>query len=196
MRPPPDSIQPISAWHLDCRIESELPDDSIVGKRFLLNTGAGVFAAIALLLAAWMGFRYQSINQAIADWDARIAANQQELAAVERLRQAYALEASKIDYAYALMRQDFPIHVFAARIARTRPPTMTIDSIEATATGALVRGYLREESEIASRALGIYAAQLRTDDELNRYFREVNIANLDRRLGQNLLSFELIFTKR
>ncbi len=104
MRPPPDSARSFAPWHVDCRLETELPEDSIIGQRFLLHTASGMFAAIGLLMASWLTYRYVTIQQGIADWDHRIGDNQEIVREVEQLRRAYGAEALKVDQAYALMK--------------------------------------------------------------------------------------------
>lgn len=196
MRPPPDSARLVAPWHVDCRLETELPEDSIVGTRFLLHMASAVFAAIGLLLVSWMGYRYVSMRQAIEDWDQRIAESRESVREVEQMRRAYNAEALKVDQAYSLMKPDLLVHPFTARIAHTRPETMTVDIIESADTGVTLRGTLREESERASRLLGQYVVQLRADEVIGPLFSEILISSLDRREGSDLLSFELSFRRR
>ncbi len=197
MRPPPDSARILAPWRVDCRLETELPEDSLVGKRFLLHTASGVFAAVGLLLVSWQGYHYTSMEQGIADWDQRIAENQEVVREVDQLRRAYSAEAVKVDQAFALMKPELLVHPFTARIARTRPDTMTIDAIETgEAGGVVLRGTLQEDSERASRLLGQYVVQLRADEVIGPQFSEILISSLDRREGADLLNFELVFRKR
>ena len=197
MRPPPDSARIVAPWRVDCRIETELPEDSIVGTRFLLHTAAGVFAAVGLLLVSWLGYQHLSMRQGIADWDARIAENQEIVREVDQLRRAYSAEAVKVDQAFALLKPELLVHPFTARIARTRPESMIIDSIETgDAGGVILRGTLQEDSEQASRLLGQYVVKLRGDEVISPLFSEILISSLDRRDGADLLSFELVFRKR
>jgi len=197
MRPPPDSARTVAPWHVDCRLETELPEDSVVGTRFLIHTASGVFAAIGLLLVSWLGYRYLSMRQGIADWDQRIAENETVVREVDQLRRAYSAEAVKVDQAYALMKQELLVHPFTARIARTRPDTMTIETLETgEAGGVVMRGTLQEDPERASRLLGQYVVQLRADEIIGPLFSEILISSLDRREGADLLSFELVFRKR
>lgn len=197
MRPPPDSARILAPWRVDCRLETELPEDSIVGTRFLLHTASGVFAAIGVLMLCWLGYQYLSMRQGIADWDTRIAENQEIVREVDQLRRAYSAEAVKVDQAFALMKPELLVHPFTARIARTRPETMIIDSIESgDAGGVVLRGTLAEDSERASRLLGQYVVKLRADEVIGPQFSEILISSLDRREGADLLNFELVFRKR
>ena len=44
-------------WHVDCRIEAELPEDNIVGTRFLINMVFTVLALAAVLFTGWLGYK-------------------------------------------------------------------------------------------------------------------------------------------
>ena len=66
-------------WHLDCRIESELPEDNVIGKRFVINTLFGAVAVAALLFAGWLGYLDLSTRHEIHDWEQRIGDNQGEV---------------------------------------------------------------------------------------------------------------------
>ena len=38
-------------WHFDCRIEAELPENRVVGLRFLLTTACALAAAVTFLFS-------------------------------------------------------------------------------------------------------------------------------------------------
>src|SRR6185503_5481345 len=91
-------------WHVDCRLEAELPEDNIVGTRFLINFVFCAVAVVALVFAGWLGYRNLSLRLQISDWEKRISDNKAEVAEINRMQREYAVEAAKIDQAYKLVR--------------------------------------------------------------------------------------------
>ena len=63
-----DSSQAIPPWHLDCRIEADLPEDNVVGTRFLINAVFGALAVAALLVALFYFAVHWSIGDQMRDW--------------------------------------------------------------------------------------------------------------------------------
>lgn len=179
-------------WHIDCRIEADLPEDTIVGRRFLINALGSAVAGAALLLAGYYGFQMLHLREQIADWEQRINVNQPEVREIQRMQAEYALEATKVDQAYELVRPEFYVSEFVGHIGLTRPDQMTIDMIEWSDTSVVVRGSLRERSERASRLLGGYVEQLRKDPKIAPRFR-VDLTDIDRGSAGELLKFEIMF---
>src|SRR4051812_39694536 len=89
-------------WHVDCRLQSELPEDTIVGTRFLVNALFSGVALAALLFAGWVGYLTLNLHSQIRDWEQRIKENRAEVRDIQRMQQEYAVEAGKIDQAYQL----------------------------------------------------------------------------------------------
>ena len=89
-------------WHIDYRIEAELPEDNIVGTRFLVNAACALVAGAALLFAGWLAYRGLHLRRQIEDWQQRMADNRAEVRDIERMQREYAAESAKIDQAYAL----------------------------------------------------------------------------------------------
>ena len=185
-------------WHVDLRIEAELPEDNVVGTRFLINV---VFAAVAfgtLLFTGWIGFLNWSLRHQIGDWEKRIGDNRAEVADIKYMQREYAVESAKIDQAFALVKPQLYVTGFVAELGRTRPEQIGIDTIDWTEAGIVVRGYVRENSQRAAMLLGNYTKQLKTDEKLGPLFREIALTSLDRGGGGGgaageLLNFELTF---
>lgn len=191
------SKDPISVsphWHVDYRIVEELPEDTIIGTRFIIHVAFTALALAALLVAGWYGAISWSLRHQIADWERRIKENRTEVAEIERLQREYATESAKIDQAYALMRPQLFVSGFLADIGRTRPEQMSIDLIEWNDAGVVVRGGLRERSERASRILGGYVEMLRKEEKIGPLFRTIGLTDIDRGTGTDLLKFEIRFT--
>ena len=179
-------------WHVDCRIEAELPEDNVVGTRFLINVVFTAFAAGALLFTGWLGYLNLSLRHQIRDWEQRIVENRAEMLDIQRMQRDYAVEGGKIDQAYTLVRTQLYVSGFLNHIGRTRPEQMVIDIIEWNESGVIVRGSVREKSERATRLLGGYVEQLRRDDKVAPLFRDIGLTDVDRGSTGETLHFEIV----
>jgi hypothetical protein len=183
-------------WHVDLRIVAELPEDNVVGRRFLINV---VFSAVTLgtlLYAGWVVALNFSLRHQINDWEKRIADNRAEVADIKHMQREYAVESAKIDQAYALVKPQIYVSGFVAELGRSRPEQVVIDTIEWTEAGIIVRGNVRENSQRAAMLLGNYTKQLKSDEKIGPLFRDIALTNLDRGTGGGggeLLNFELTF---
>lgn len=179
-------------WHVDCRIETELPEDNLVGTRFLINVVCGGVALGALLFAGWLGYLSLSLRYQIHDWEQRIKDNRAEVNDIRRMQREYATEAAKIDQAYQLVRSEFFVSALILDIGRTRPDPVVIDTIEWNESGVIIRGSLRETPERASRLIGGYVEALRTDQKIGSRFGVV-LTDLDRGATGDAMKFEISF---
>jgi hypothetical protein len=180
-------------WHVDCRIEAELPEDNVIGTRFLVNIIFTATAFAVLLYTGWLGYTNVSLRHQIRDWELRIIENRAEMIDIQRMQRDYAVEAAKIDQAYALLRPQLFVSGFIASLGRTRPELVAIDIIEWNETGVVVRGSVREKSERATRLLGGYVEQLRRDDRVAPLFRDIGLTDVDRGSSGETLRFEIVF---
>ncbi len=182
-------------WHVDLRMVAELPEDNVVGTRFLINA---VFSAVAfgtLLYAGWTVALYFSLRHQINDWEKRIADSRAEVADIKHMQREYAAESAKIDQAYALMKPQLYVSGFVSELGRSRPEQVVIDAIDWSDTGIIVRGNVRENSQRAAMLLGNYTKQLKLDEKIGPLFRDIALTNLARGTGGGgeLLNFELTF---
>ena len=185
---------PPPQWHVDCRIVAELPEDRIVGRRFLVKLLFGSVTLILFLIAGWLLYSCLSQRDHIGDWERRLADNQAEVREIQRLQREYGLEAAKIEAAYTLVSGPLDLSEFIAQIGRTRLKEMTIDIIETSGGGLVMRGSLSEtSSERASRALGKYVEDLRKDPQIGPRFPQIVLKSLERRENNDPLSFEISF---
>lgn len=182
-------------WHLDCRIEAELPEDTVVGRRFAINAAFSAAALGVALFAGYYGFVAMSLSREINDWEKRISENRAEVSDIQRMQRDYSAEAVKVDQAYGLVRPQFFVSEFIANIGRTRPERMAIDLIEWNDAGVVVRGNLRgERSDRATELLGGYVDQLRRDPKIGPIFRDIQLTDLDRGSTGETLRFEIKFS--
>lgn len=181
-------------WHVDCRIEAELPEDNVVGTRFLINAVFTVIALAMLLYTGRLGYENLSLRRQIHDWETRIRENRGEVGEIRRMQQEYAMEAAKIDQAFALVRPQLYVSGFFADIARIRPEQIGIDVIDWNDAGIVVRGSLTEKSsERATRLLNGFVEQMRRDPRLAPLFRDIRLTDLDRGAVGEVLKFEVVF---
>jgi hypothetical protein len=181
-------------WHLDCRIEVDLPEDNIVGTRFLINAALAAAALAALLFTGWLGYLSLSLTHQIGDWEQRIKDNRAEVLDVQRMQREYATEAAKIDQAYALLRPQYHVSGLIAELGRTRPASVVVDIVEWNDAGIVLRGHLRENAEQATKTLADYQKALSRDEKIGPLFREIVLTDLDRgTIAGEALKFEIAF---
>ena len=178
-------------WHVDCRLEAELPEDTIIGRRFLVHVGFLAVALGALLFTGYQSYVMFSLRHQIRDWEQRISDNRAEVRDIQRMQKEYAVEAAKIDQVHALVRPHFYVSGLVANLGRTRPERMAIDIIEWNDAGVILRGNLRERSDRATEMLGGYVEQLRRDAQIGPLFREIALTDLDRGSSGETLRFEI-----
>jgi hypothetical protein len=189
----PNATGPAAHWHIDCRIESELPEDNIVGTRFLINALFAALAVAALLFTGWLGYLDLSTRRQTHDWEQRINDNRGEVRDIKRMQGEYALEAAKIDEAYKLIKPQFFVSGFINHVGRTRPAPLIIDAIEWNDLTILMRGSVREKSERASLLLGNYVKSLGKDDTMSPLFREIRLTGFDRGASDDVINYEIAF---
>src|SRR5436190_810279 len=89
-----------SHWHVDCRLEEELPEDNLVSLQFLVNLLFGLTTFSLVLVACWVGYQAFNQHRQIREWDKRIAESLPQVRQIQTLQREYVAEASKIDQAY------------------------------------------------------------------------------------------------
>lgn len=185
-------------WHLDCRIEAELPEDRLVGTRFLANTLFVSVAGILLLVFLWLAYSDFSLRGYIRDWEIRMDSRQAEVNEIQQMQSEYFQESAKIDEAYALMQTPLSISEFMTALGRTRPEKVVIDIVKSGEPGTIIMlGSVLESSGPASRLLGQYVKTLLGDAQIGPYFREILVTDMKEGMpGENALKFEVTFRPR
>lgn len=180
-------------WHIDCRIEAELPEDNLVGTRFLITAAFSAAAVAAMLFAGWLGYLSLNLRHQIADWEQRIKDNRAEVLDLKRMQGEYAAMATKIDQAHALLRPEYYVSGLIADLGRTRPLPVAIDVIDWNDTGIVVRGNLRETSARATEIMQNYVEALSRDDKIGPLFQRIVLTDLARGSSGDTLRFEISF---
>ncbi|MFI5356787.1 MAG: hypothetical protein ACHQ4G_05580, partial [Opitutales bacterium] len=185
------------SWHVDCRLVGELPEDRVVGTRFLVHTVyGGVTVGIALLFG-WLLYSNYTVRNQILDWENHRGAHALPMKEIHRLQGQFARDGAKIDEAYALMKQP-PVlpSQFLELVGRSRPPLVVFDTIQSGGAGTdsiLVHGTLHASSERASRLLGGYIDTLRASKEVGPLFTAIVLTNLERQDAADRMNFEITF---
>lgn len=188
-----DPIALTPHWHLDCRIEADLPEDNVIGRRFLINTLFGAVALAALLFAGWLGYLDLNTRREIHDWERRIEDNRAEVRDIQNMAREYAVEAAKIDEAYKLIRPQLAVYDFFCNLGRTRPAQLVIDSIDWNDAGIIVHGSIHETSERSSLLVGNYVKALGREEKMAALFREIRLTGFDRGSSNDVINFEIAF---
>jgi len=183
-------ISPHDDWRLDFTLVEELPEDSVIGRNFIGNAIAGLFAAAALLALAWASYDLWTASQGIKDWDARIGGASDDLKAVERLQHEYVLASDQLSGIHDMMHNPIALTVLLAEIGRTLPQIVSLDMIESYDGEIVVRGTLEASSEQASRLIGDYVKGLTKNPVIGPHFAEIKLSGLERFDDEEGLSFE------
>ncbi len=182
-----------SHWHVDCRLVADLPEDNVVGTRFLINVVFSAVALAALLFTGWLGYLSLNLRHQIRDWEQRIRENRAEMLDIQRMQREYAVEAAKVDQAHTLVRPEYFVAGLIGDLGRTRPEPVVVDIIEWNDAGIILRGHMRESPERATQILGDYVRTLMRDEKIGPLFREIVLTDLDRGSSGDALKFEISF---
>jgi hypothetical protein len=180
-------------WRVDLRLLAELPEDNIIGTRFIVHVVFSAVALAALLFTGWLGYLDFSLRYQIRDWEQRINDNRAESHDLQRMQVEYAAEAAKIDEAWKLVRPQLRVFEFVNNLGRTRPDKLVIDLIEWNETGLVVRGTLQESSENATSILKEYLKVLKSDEKIAPLFHEIEPTDMSRSSGNDVFKIEITF---
>ncbi|MBL9214765.1 MAG: hypothetical protein JNG83_04740 [Opitutaceae bacterium] len=180
-------------WHIDCRLSAQLPSDELVRGRFLTNAVAVTLAVIALGCGVWQFYGNRALAADTSYWETRLSENRREIEEVNQTLRALSAAAEKIDQAYALVGSPIRLSELVVSLGTVRPPNMRIDVIESHDGGLMVRGSLREPSDIASRTLRSYVEELRRMPAVSAAFPTITPTSLVRQDATDLFNFEITF---
>lgn len=190
----PSLISPHDDWRLDFTLVDELPEDSIIGRNFIGQAIAGLFAAAALLALAWTSYDLWTAKQGIDDWAARIGNASDDLKEVERLQHEYTLTTERVDEIHRMMHNPIALTVLLSELGRTLPQIVSLDMIESYDDEIVVRGTLDASSQQASRLIGDYVKGLSENPIIGPNFSEIKLSGLERFDDEDGLSFEFTMT--
>jgi hypothetical protein len=184
-------------WHIDCRLVAELPEDSVVGVRFIIYAVSSVIAILAVLFTGYLAYSDVNLRHQIADWNNKIEEDKWEMLAIKIRQRYYEGEAKKIEGAYREIKNPVFISGVISELGRKLPDRMQVDAINWTDGTVIVRGGLRETSERASMLLGSFVDTLRADPEIGPYFTSINLTGADRSTEDDqLMVFQITFHEK
>ena len=189
-----DPVLLSSNWHVDCRIESDLPEDKVVGNRFLAGMIFGLVALVLVVFDGWLGYNIFTLQHQVQDWDVRLAENRSEARELMRMQGIYREEADKIDRVYGLIKAPLFISGFMASLGESLPPQMNVDVIDSNGTSVIVRGSFQESSASAAALLGSYVEELRKNIRIGPSFNVIKVTGLERsKTDAERSNFEITF---
>jgi hypothetical protein len=165
---------------VDCRLVAELPEDSVVGIRFITYAISCALALAAVLFTGWYGYADLTLRRQIADASLRLEDDHWEVVEIRRLQHFYENASKEIESAYSEMKNPILLSGFMNDLGRILPERMVVDTIEFADGRILVRGRLRESSEQASILLGKFLDKLRADPDVGPHYTSINVTDLDR----------------
>ena len=188
----PTELAPAAGdWRLDFRLIDHLPEDSVIGQRFVANAIAAAIASAAILACSWSTYTLYTTKVGITDWEDRIASAETEVRQIERLQMQYAFEAKRIDEIHRLMHNRIPMTVFLDEFARVMPPEVLVDMFETRENMLIIRGRLEDGSERASRLVGNWVSGLAKNQVIGPHYQEIKLTGLERFDDEEGLSFEI-----
>src|SRR5580692_9419335 len=117
-------------WHVDCRLVAELPEDSVVGIRFITYAVSCAIALAAVLFTGWYGYADLSLRRQIADASAALEDDHWEVVEIRRLQHFYENASKQIESAYSEIKNPILISGFTAELGHSLPDRMVVDMIE------------------------------------------------------------------
>jgi hypothetical protein len=181
-------------WHVDCRLIAELPEDSVVGMRFITYAVSCAIALAAVLFTGWYAYADFSLRQQIDDVNHRLENDYWDVAEITRLQRFYEIEAKKIESAYSEIKNPILVSGFVSALARMLPDRMIVDSMDYGDGKMVLRGRLREDPGLASQLVGSYVEKMRANPEIGPHFTSINITGLDRSPDDDqMMSYEITF---
>lgn len=192
MTPRRDALRAGSHWHIDCRIEAELPKDNAISGRFVANILFGSVTFALLLVFAAFFYQTWTTGRQLRDWTARIAKSMPEVRVIQGLQREYVAEASKVDQAYGTIRPALLVTEFVGVLGRSLPREISVESLEWNDQDIVMRGHIRESRLESGRILTQYVELLKKDPVIAPQFNgAIRQIGFDPNKGTFALAFRL-----
>lgn len=178
-------------WHIDCRLSVHLPSVDLIRSRFLANVATTTLAFSMVMLAFWQLSVSGSLRAEITYWQEQIAGHKKQYTEFNADTRRLDSQVAKLDTAYELMSAPYSVSDLMLNFGRTRLAKMSIESINGSPSGVVLRGTLREPSEQAAQTLRRYVETLRRDAVIGPLFSSIALISLDREPNTEMLTFEI-----
>jgi Tfp pilus assembly protein PilN len=178
-------------WHLDLRLEAELPEDNVVRTRFVVGAVFGTVAVMSLLLLAWVGYTRSNLRAEIAEFDRIREENQASVAEIDQLQKEYETGAQKIEKAAKIIKGRLLFSQFVATVAQSLPATMALDQVQLTEDGIKISGQVTSPTELSR-----YLAALRQNPKFTALFTEIKQTGYTPNRAGNGFIFDITFKQK
>jgi Tfp pilus assembly protein PilN len=175
-------------WHLDLRLEAELPEDNVVRTRFVVGAIFGTVAVMSLLLLAWVGYTQANFRAAIAEFERTKEENKASMAEIDQLQKDFETGAQKIDKAAKLIKSRLLFSQFVANLAQALPATMALDQVQLAEDGIKISGQVTAAEEIRRTI-----AALRQNPKFTALFADIKQTGYTPSPSGNGFTFEITF---
>jgi hypothetical protein len=185
-------------WRVDLRLVSELPEDDVVGRKFLINSITGTILLLVALVTGWHFYLRMATADELQSWRDTINKNRAASNEVKNLRTLLFGDAAKVEQAHAMLAMPMSLSVLISELGNTRPEVIRIEEIEGGDEVVQIHGTLTEASTTrASQLLGQYVEQLRKHPIIGKTYASITLANLGRaETAQGVVTFELLLRVR
>src|SRR4051812_27992786 len=173
MTPRRDALRAGSHWHLDCRLEGELPKDDAVSGLFLANILVGTLAFSLCLVFAWLAHQTFKVSNEVRDLESHLTTSRSEVNNIRVLQREYVDEATKVDHAYSTIRPALFASEFIGALSRTLQPKMNIENLVWNDTEVTMRGFIRENRRVGTQILEDYIKALNADASISSQIIEI-----------------------
>jgi hypothetical protein len=183
---------------VDLRLIGELPEDDVIGRKFLINSITGTVLLLVALITGWHFYLRMGTAGELNTWLETIKANRVVNNEVKKLRSDLFQEAARVEQAHAILRSPMLVSDLMLALGRTKPDAVRLEQIEGDDSSVLVRGSLVEAStNRASQLLGRYVDQLRSHASIQPVYATVTLSSIGRsERDPSLVTFELSFKAR
>lgn len=180
-------------WRVDLRLITELPEDDVVGRKFLINSITGSFLLLVALVTGWHFYLHMATAFELQTWRDTISKNRTASNEVKNLRTLLFGEAAKVEFAHAILAMPMSPAQLLSELGNARPEVVRIELIEGDDSAVLIRGSLVESSSTrASQLLGRFVDLLRRHPVISPNYPSINLVGMSRsERDAAVITFEL-----
>ena len=180
-------------WRVDLRLVSELPEDDVVGRKFLINSITSTILLLVALVTGWHFYLRLTTADELQSWRDTINKNRAASNEVKNLRTLLFGEAAKVEFAHSILAMPMSPSQLLVELGHARPEVLRFELIEGDDVAAIVRGSLVETSSTrASQLLGRFVDQLRRHHVISRSYPSINLVGMSRsERDAAVITFEL-----
>lgn len=180
-------------WRVDLRLIAELPEDDVVGRKFLINSITGGLLLLVALVTGWHFYLRMSVAHELESWQETVKRHRAASNEVKNLRTLLFGDAAKVEYAHNQLHASIALSALLMELGRTRPDLVRLERIEGDDLAVQIHGSMLESSTTrASQLLGRYVEQLRKHPVIGTSFASITLAGIGRAEGAaDQITFDL-----